>query len=103
MSRNWKSKLPDEIYEVLQRLAPDMSMTVEELAAEWLGRYATKTRPKLTAEANHTAWQRLQRHLGAENLGHATGTDNEGIDADLTKAYRSGRLRALIDAVIEEP
>ena len=27
------------------------------------------------------------RHIGAVNLGYATGTDNEQIDADLTHAY----------------
>ncbi|MCH8295221.1 hypothetical protein IH992_29410 [Candidatus Poribacteria bacterium] len=87
MSQTLTTKLPDEIYQVLQRLAPDMGMTVEELAMEWIARYAKKPRPQFTDEARRGAWEHLQRHMGAENLGYATGVDNERIDADLAKGY----------------
>ena len=33
------------------------------------------------------ARERFERHFGAVDLGHATGVDNEQIDADLIKAY----------------
>jgi len=43
----------------------------------------------LTEEESRAAWERLQRHLGAENLGYATGALNESIDADLAREYGS--------------
>lgn len=30
---------------------------------------------------------RFERHFGAVDLGYATGTDNESIDADLAREY----------------
>ena len=33
------------------------------------------------------ARERFERHFGAVNLGYASGTDNEAIDADLARAY----------------
>ena len=51
MSQTLTTKSPDEIYEVLQWLAPDMGMTVEELAMEWVALYAKKPSPQLTGEA----------------------------------------------------
>jgi hypothetical protein len=87
MSQTLTTKLPDEIYEVLQRLAPNMGVTVEELAIEWVERHAKKPSPQLADEAWQAAWEHLQRHMGVENLGYPTGTDNESIDADLAKEY----------------
>ncbi|HBI43686.1 MAG TPA: hypothetical protein DDY78_12675 [Planctomycetales bacterium] len=40
----------------------------------------------VTAEKN-AARDRFERHFGEVNLGRATGADNEGIDADLARAY----------------
>jgi predicted transcriptional regulator len=87
MSQNLTIKLPDEIYMALKQLAPDMHTTVEKLAVEWVSRYAAKPQPKLTKEAQKAAWERLQRHMGAENLGYPTGASNEAIDADLAQEY----------------
>jgi predicted transcriptional regulator len=40
-----------------------------------------------TTEAEKkAARERFERHFGEVNLGHATGVDNEGIDADLARA-----------------
>ncbi len=33
------------------------------------------------------ARQRFRRHFGAVDLGYATGTDNDLIDADLEREY----------------
>ena len=41
-----------------------------------------------TTEAEKkAARERFERHFGKVNLGRATGADNEGIDADLVRAY----------------
>ena len=84
MGHNLTIELPDEIYAVLQRLSPNMGVTVEELAMEWVSRYA-KSRLQLTEEAQQAAWAHLQRHIGAENLGYPTGADNESIDTDFVR------------------
>jgi hypothetical protein len=41
----------------------------------------------LTPTVEAEALQRLLRYAGAIRLGNASGADNEGIDADLAKAY----------------
>ena len=87
MSQTLTTKLPQEIYQVLIRLAPGMGMTVDELATQWVQRYAKKPSAQLTDEARQAGWEHLQRHMGAENLGYATGADNERIDTDLAKEY----------------
>ncbi len=87
MSQTLTTKLSDEIYQVLQRLAPDMGITVKELAMQWVERYAKKPSAQLTDEARQAGWEHLQRHMGTENLGYATDADNERIDADLAKGY----------------
>ena len=43
-------------------------------------------RPATEAEKK-AARERFERHFGEVNLGRATGADNEGIDADLARAY----------------
>lgn len=41
-----------------------------------------------TTEAEKkAAKERFEQHFGEINLGRATGADNEGIDADLARAY----------------
>jgi len=93
-------QVSDEVYEVCslrspttssygQQIAAMYGRTEEEVALRWLAKRASKRRPRLTEEENRAAWERLQRHLGAENLGYATGADNESIDADLAREYGS--------------
>ncbi|MEK9164513.1 MAG: hypothetical protein AAB342_04075 [Chloroflexota bacterium] len=36
--------------------------------------------------------ERLRRHFGAVDLGHATGADNAAIDADLARAYGASHI-----------
>ena len=82
-------QVSDEVYEACQQIATQYGRTEEEVVLEWLAKRTSKQRPKLTEEESRAAWERLQRHLGAENLGYATGADNESIDADLAREYGS--------------
>ncbi len=47
---------------------------------------AVGAHPATEAE-KQAARERFESHFGAVNLGHATGVDNAGIDADLARAY----------------
>ena len=80
-------QVSDEVYEAYQQIAAKYGQTEEEVLLEWLAKRASKLRPKLTEEESRAAWERLMRHMGAENLGYATGADNESIDADLARSY----------------
>lgn len=82
-------EVPDEVYEACQQMAARHGKRVEECVLEFLARNGTKPRPKLTDEETRAAWDRLMRHIGAQNLGYATGADNESIDADLAREYGS--------------
>jgi len=68
---------------------PSMEGPWEQYVFELLANYGPKPRPPLTEEGSRAAWERLLRHAGAENLGYATGADNESIDADLAREYGS--------------
>lgn len=82
-------QLPDEVYEACQKMAVKYGRTLEECALEFMVKYGPKPRTKLTEEERKTALERLLRHAGAQSLGHPTGTDNAGIDADLAREYGS--------------
>ena len=82
-------QVSDEVYEACQQIAVQYGRTEEEVLLEWLAARAKRKRPKLTEEESRAAWERLQRHMGAENLGYPTGADNESIDADLAQEYGS--------------
>lgn len=79
--------VPDEVYEVCKKMAEKEGRTVESCVMEFMAKYGPKPRPKLTEEESKAAWERLERHMGSQNTGHATGADNESIDADLAKEY----------------
>lgn len=79
--------IPNEVFVLLQQMATQLGKTTEELAREWLARYGPRFAPSLTEEERQAAWERLQRHCGAVSLGHATGAENENIDADLAREY----------------
>ncbi len=82
-------EISDALYEVFQQMAAKSGRTLEEVALEWLAKYAPRSRPQLTEEAQQDAWGRLLRHAGAAHLGYPTGADNERIDADLAHEYSS--------------
>lgn len=81
--------VPDEVYEVCKEIAEKDGRTVEACVMEFMVKYGPKPRPKLTEEESKTAWERLQRHMGAVNSGDPHSADNERIDADLAKEYGS--------------
>lgn len=82
-------QVSDEVYEACRQMAAKYGGTVEQYVLEFLAKHGPKPRPSLTEEESRAAWERLLRHAGAENLGYATGADNESIDADLAREYGS--------------
>src|SRR5881409_2554010 len=87
MSKTLTFDISDEIYAALQEMAIRQGRPFEELALQWLLRHRPKLRGVLSEEERKAAWERLQRHLGAQDLGHPTGADNETIDRDLAHEY----------------
>ncbi len=77
-------ELPDEVYAALARAAQDSGTTTSEWIARRLpGSGDGQGRP--TAAEIATANARLRATI--VDLGHASGTDNEAIDADLAREY----------------
>ncbi|TVP63717.1 MAG: hypothetical protein EA343_07370 [Nodularia sp. (in: Bacteria)] len=85
MSKVLTVKLSDEVYTALQQQASAVGVSVAELVATSLNsQYSLSVSPKSDAEE---ARQRLLGFAGVISMDYATDTDNESIDADLTKAY----------------
>ncbi|HZO91575.1 MAG TPA: hypothetical protein VFB38_24855 [Chthonomonadaceae bacterium] len=83
-------RVPYPIYKQMERLAPRLGKTVDQLAAEFLQRFrGSKLPPDVSEEEWEAARARLCRHAGAVSLGYPTGADNENIDADLAREYGS--------------
>jgi hypothetical protein len=82
-------EIPAEIFALLQQVQPGTGKQAKERAAAWLARYGPKPCLHLTEEERQSAWERLQRHFGAIDLGSPTGADNESIDVDLAREYSS--------------
>lgn len=93
MSHPLTVELSDTAYAALQQRAHAAAQSPAAAAAAALeqyfgapdgsrvsGRHATEAEKKAARE-------RFERHFGEVNLGLATGADNEGIDADLARAY----------------
>ena len=89
MSKTLTFEIADEVHDALQRIAARTGRPFEELVLQWLLKYRPKPRPPLSKEEREAAMQRLGRHMGAQNLGHPTGADNESIDRDLAREYGS--------------
>lgn len=89
MSQLLNLELSDEVYAALQGQANAAGLSVAEWVVASLNRqYGFPTSPNSHTEAQREqARQRLLRYAGAISLGYATGVDNEGIDADLARAY----------------
>lgn len=88
MSQTLRIKLSDRLYAAIRRKAETDGTSparwVTRVLEHRLGASAVEGSPETTEEA---ARKRFERHFGAVDLGHATGADNEQIDADLAKAY----------------
>ena len=89
MSQLLTLELSDEIYAELERQAGAAGLSVAEWVVESLKRQRSSLiKPNLQTELQREkARQRLLRYAGSISLGHATGIDNESIDADLAKVY----------------
>lgn len=88
MSQQLTLEISDEVYADLQRKASAVGISITEWIVTVLSRQgAVASRVVLSPEQQEQARQKFKSHAGAINLGYATGTDNEAIDADLVKAY----------------
>lgn len=93
MSRTSTLIVSDDVYAALRGQAETTGISPARLAATSLeqqfGREGAKRDSgRLRDKAGHQASrQQFARHFGAIDLGHATGADNESIDADLARAY----------------
>jgi hypothetical protein len=88
MSHPLTVELSDPAYAALQRRAQAAAQSPAELAAATLEqKFGAADVGHTNTEAERAARERFERHFGSVNLGHATGIDNEGIDADLARAY----------------
>jgi predicted transcriptional regulator len=89
MSRALTVELSDATFHTLRIRAEAAAQSPAELAAAALeqrfGTSETNGDQSTIETAEKTS--RFERHFGAVNLGHPTGVDNEGIDADLARAY----------------
>jgi len=90
MSQTLTIKLSDKVYAAIRRRAQSDGTS----PAHWVARVleqrleaSADTASLPAAAAEQAARERFERHFGAVDLGHATGVDNEQIDADLIKAY----------------
>jgi len=89
MSQSVTLELSDEVYASLRHQAEVAGLPLREWIVASLVQ-KTKANSKLDEQTNaekEIARQRFRSYAGSINLGHATDTDNESIDADLAKAY----------------
>ena len=93
MSHPLMVELSDAAYAALQLRAHDAAQSLATTAAAALEQHfgapdgVGVNRCPATEAEKKAARERFERHFGEVNLGHATGADNEGIDADLARAY----------------
>ena len=80
-------EIPDEIYEVIEKMAARKGSSVEAEVLDCLVRTAKEEMDNRTEEEKQAARERFRRHFGSVNLGHPIGIDNEQIDADLAREY----------------
>ena len=88
MSQLLTIELNDEIYADLERQASAAGVSVAEWIIQSLnGQRSSSKYNSQTELQREEARQRLLRYAGSISLGHATGIDNDSIDADLVRAY----------------
>jgi hypothetical protein len=88
MGQTIKVKLTDAAYAALQRQAQAAGTTPSGEAACSLEQHFGGVSPRGDRE-QRAARERFERHFGEIDLGYATGTDNQSIDADLAREYLS--------------
>ncbi len=87
MSQILTLELNDDMYAVLNQQAEGAGVSLSEWIAISLEQRCGLSKAQQTETEKELARQRFRRHAGAINLGYSTGVNNEGIDADLIKAY----------------
>ncbi len=86
MSQQLILELSDEVYSILQDQADAIGLSVTDWIITKLGNSDRVEEPSNKVQQEQ-ARQRFKSHAGSIRLGHATGIDNESIDADLAKVY----------------
>ncbi len=86
MSQTVIVELSEQAFAALRRQAEEAGLSPAHLAAVSLEQRFGTGQPR-TAAQEQAARERFARQIGAIDLGHPTGTDNEGIDADLAREY----------------
>ena len=90
MSQTLTLEVNDQVYESIRQQAAVVGTSPAQLAVAALEQrfngIPKKIDPRTEAE-KQAANERFRSHFGSVNLGHATGTDNEQIDADLAREY----------------
>lgn len=79
------NEAPDQLRELVEEAA-----RAGEVVLTRDGRAVAKIVPVTPARSEaeqQVARERFERHFGEVDLGHATGVDNEQIDADLAGEY----------------
>ena len=89
MSQTLVLELSDEAYTALRRRAEAAGTSPAHIATVSLERQFGLAASLRTEPEKQAARERFERHFGEVNLGHPTGVDNEGIDADLAREYSS--------------
>lgn len=88
MSQQLTLELSDEVYAALQQKANAAGLSVAEWIVASVSTQSNFSSQTLSlAEQQKEARQRFRNHAGKVSLGYATGTDNEAIDADLTRSH----------------
>lgn len=88
MSQQLTLELSDEVYADLQQKADAVGVSIVDWIVASLSSRSNVVNKALQSVAQQEeARQRFRDHAGAIRLGYATGIDNEGIDADLARAY----------------
>ena len=84
-------KLPDVLYEVLERKARLESRPVEQVVIEWLAGH-----PPLPVPNKGRHKRRLAKFMGCYKGNDPHAADNDRIDADLAREYGAHNFHASI-------
>jgi len=86
MSQTLTVQISDQTYAAIQTEATTSGVSVSQIATAALERQF-RNDAILTEEQKRVASERFERHFGEIAVG--SGSDNEGIDADLAREYAS--------------
>ena len=66
-------EVSDALYEAFQQMAAKYGRTLEQVALEWLAKYAPQSRPQLTGDEYQEAWGRSAAACRRSALGLPNG------------------------------